>query len=226
MTVRTVQPQALVIDDSASEREILGSILRRLGLGVTLAADASSALALLSMQPQRFDVVFVDMVMESMPGVEVIRRIRTHWPECVCSIVPMSATMTRAIAGRCHQMGAGPLTLPKPFRLATTLLVLELLRLRPPPAQRMSDTHAGGTLAPVGADAAPPSPGELAHEFNNLLGIIIGSIDIALQDTLPAPVRSMLIRASDAALRGAEISASLRREADQANADPVIPYCA
>jgi signal transduction histidine kinase len=52
--------------------------------------------------------------------------------------------------------------------------------------------------------------GGMAHDFNNILGVVIGNLDLAM-DLVPEPgeLRLLLVEAVDAALRGAELTRSL-----------------
>jgi DNA-binding response OmpR family regulator len=67
--------RALVVDDAAEFRELVGSLLRSEGFVVELAADGLGALqAARSFAP---DVVVLDLGLPGMDGVEVCRSLRT-----------------------------------------------------------------------------------------------------------------------------------------------------
>jgi PAS domain S-box-containing protein len=55
----------------------------------------------------------------------------------------------------------------------------------------------------------------IAHEFNNLLGVVIGRIDMAIDLNKDPQIGMHLSRANEAALRAATISRSLRGSAEQ-----------
>ncbi len=55
----------------------------------------------------------------------------------------------------------------------------------------------------------------IAHEFNNLLGVVIGRIDMAIDLNKDPSIAAHLSRANEAALRAATISRSLRGSAEQ-----------
>jgi DNA-binding response OmpR family regulator len=68
-------PRALVVDDAPEFRELVGSVLRREGFRVDLAADGDAALAIArAAEP---DVVVLDIGLPGIDGVEVCRRLRT-----------------------------------------------------------------------------------------------------------------------------------------------------
>lgn len=62
--------------------------------------------------------------------------------------------------------------------------------------------------------------GGIAHEFNNLLGIIIGSIDLVMENEERPGQRGHLERASKAALRASTISRSMSEAAQRAGNRP------
>jgi len=63
----------LVVDDEAGIRESLGKILRYEGFTVETAPDGPTALALAGRQA--FDLVFLDIKMPGMDGLEVLTRL-------------------------------------------------------------------------------------------------------------------------------------------------------
>lgn len=69
----------LIIDDEASVRQTLARILQRTGLEITTAADGKTGLALVSEHP--FDLVYLDIRMPDMSGLEVLKVIHEKLPE-------------------------------------------------------------------------------------------------------------------------------------------------
>jgi two-component system cell cycle response regulator len=67
--------QALVVDDSAVYRKLIGDHLRSWGFGVTLAADGSEAQRILA-QPDTPKLVLLDWVLPDIDGTELCKRIR------------------------------------------------------------------------------------------------------------------------------------------------------
>lgn len=64
----------LIIDDYAGSRETLGDFLGLLGYEVQLASDGPSGLQMLA--DGKPNLVFLDIVMPGMSGLEVIHRVR------------------------------------------------------------------------------------------------------------------------------------------------------
>jgi DNA-binding response OmpR family regulator len=69
----------LIVDDEASLRQTLARILQRAGYEVTTTASGVEALTQLSEHP--FDLVYLDIRMPDISGLEVLKRIHTQFPE-------------------------------------------------------------------------------------------------------------------------------------------------
>jgi diguanylate cyclase (GGDEF)-like protein len=67
--------QALVVDDSAVYRKLIGDHLRSWGFGVTLAESGSEAWRILE-QPNAPKLVLLDWVLPDLDGLELCQRIR------------------------------------------------------------------------------------------------------------------------------------------------------
>lgn len=70
----------LVVEDNADVREFVDRMLTDLGFRTALAASAGEALDYLERDHAAFDVVFSDVVMPGMGGIEFGRRVRERWP--------------------------------------------------------------------------------------------------------------------------------------------------
>lgn len=68
--------RAIVVDDNATNRQILDHQLRKMGLAVETAADGQTALKLLAASAQPIDLAVLDMHMPAMDGLDLARRIR------------------------------------------------------------------------------------------------------------------------------------------------------
>src|SRR5881397_4036541 len=81
----------LVVDDNATNRRILGEMLRGWGMKATLVEGAGEAMAVLDDQadpgPRRFDLVILDCNMPEMDGFTLAEQIREH------AIVPCRSMM-------------------------------------------------------------------------------------------------------------------------------------
>ncbi|CAO3408452.1 hypothetical protein [Azospirillum largimobile] len=70
----------LVVEDHIEVGRFSTQLLQDLGYETTWAANAREALTLLEEDAARFDVVFSDVVMPGMSGIELGREIRQRFP--------------------------------------------------------------------------------------------------------------------------------------------------
>ncbi|GJE52742.1 Sensor histidine kinase RcsC [Methylobacterium tardum] len=70
----------LVVEDNAEVGAFATQALMELGYNAAWVKDARSALAEIEASGQRFEVVFSDVVMPGMNGVDLAREIRRRWP--------------------------------------------------------------------------------------------------------------------------------------------------
>lgn len=75
----TATGHILIVDDEASLRHTLVRILQRAGFEVTSTSTGGEGLALLSQQA--FDLVYLDLRMPDMSGLDVLKAIQARFPE-------------------------------------------------------------------------------------------------------------------------------------------------
>jgi DNA-binding response OmpR family regulator len=68
-----MRPRILVVDDDATVRSLMRSILERAGYEVTTAHDGRAAIARLA--ESDFDLVLLDVVMPHLDGVSVVHEL-------------------------------------------------------------------------------------------------------------------------------------------------------
>lgn len=107
------RPAVLVAEDNPFNREILVRILEDRGLDVVSARDGREALDLL--QSRDFRIIFMDILMPRMGGMEAIHRVRDAGVKT--PIVIVSALSSREDRRRCLEAG-GDAFLPKPVEAA------------------------------------------------------------------------------------------------------------
>ncbi len=74
-----LQGHILIIDDEAALRQTLARILQRVGLEVTTAASGREGLAYLAQHA--FDLVYLDIRMPDMSGLEALKVIHAQYPD-------------------------------------------------------------------------------------------------------------------------------------------------
>lgn len=107
-----VASRILVVDDNASNRDLLSRRLAREGHRVTVAENGASALATLAAED--FDLVLLDLVMPGMSGFEVLCRLKADERCRHLPAIMISALDELDSAVRCVEAGAEDY-LPKPF---------------------------------------------------------------------------------------------------------------
>jgi len=85
----------LIIDDEASLRRTLARILQQAGFEVTTAASGQESLAFLSQQA--FDLVYLDIRMPDMNGLEVLKKIHSNFPELPVILFTAQPDMNSAV---------------------------------------------------------------------------------------------------------------------------------
>ncbi|MGK7864522.1 PAS domain-containing protein [Falsiroseomonas sp. E2-1-a4] len=73
--------RVLVVEDDAQVAELAMLLLRDLGCQTALAMNATEAFGLLEEHGGAFDIVFSDVVMPGMSGVELAGLLRVRWPD-------------------------------------------------------------------------------------------------------------------------------------------------
>jgi CheY-like chemotaxis protein len=117
----------LIVDDDAGMADTMGDILEAKGYRVKIASDGPKALACLQAEP--FDVVFLDIKMPEMDGVEVLQRMKHMCPGTPA--VMMTAYAVPDLIAQAEREGALTV-LTKPLPLDRVLKFLdELAPARP-----------------------------------------------------------------------------------------------
>ncbi len=115
----------LVVDDDPMIREILGEIIQDQHCSVTTAETGESALEKVSRK--HFDLIFLDLMLPGINGLEVLKAIKEKDKGAVVVIITGFADDEIAL----QAVNYGPLTLlRKPFKESDILEVLDLVITR------------------------------------------------------------------------------------------------
>jgi adenylate cyclase len=109
---RAGSSRILVVDDNASNRDLLSRRLVREGYCVTAAENGAAALALTA--AANFDLVLLDLMMPGMSGFEVLCRLKAEAGTRHIPVIMISALDELDSTVRCIEAGAEDY-LPKPF---------------------------------------------------------------------------------------------------------------
>ncbi len=103
-------PRALIVDDEPTICRACEKILTREGYSVKIAYSGKQALTILDQEP--FDILFTDLKMAEMGGMELLGTLRSRYPDLVPVVITGYATIASAV--ETMKLGAFDY-LPKPF---------------------------------------------------------------------------------------------------------------
>jgi CheY-like chemotaxis protein len=93
----------LLAEDNISNQKTMLMMLSKLGYLVDIVANGQEALQALERQP--YDIIFMDIKMPEMNGLEATRHIREKWPENGPKIVALTAYALPGDEKRCLEAG-------------------------------------------------------------------------------------------------------------------------
>jgi CheY-like chemotaxis protein len=178
---RGARRRLLVVDDVATNRHVLRDLLVPLGFHVAEASSGEEALARVS--DVRPDLVFLDLRMPGIDGLELARRLRALDGFEKVKLIAMSASVLSfnrddAFAAGCDDF------LPKPFREADLLARLGLALHLDWIADEAEQAHNGSGVEVNAAHRA--SSGPTAEDVRELLAIARRGEITALRERLAA----------------------------------------
>jgi CheY-like chemotaxis protein len=121
----------LVVDDEASICLLLRDVLTRFGHQVETCQDGTKAVELASQQ--EFDLVFLDIRMPGMSGLEALRNLRELRPNT--AFVMITGYAQTDVMEECLRSGAAA-CLSKPFSISQVVKVLQEITGAKPVAAR------------------------------------------------------------------------------------------
>ncbi len=113
--------QILVVEDHAINRRVLRQFLNKMGYQPDEAVDGQEAVA--AAMNGIYDLIFMDLRMPTMGGIEATRWIREHYNKQHLSIIALTGEATRESRERCLAAGMDDF-LPKPVRVADLEAIL------------------------------------------------------------------------------------------------------
>ncbi|MFV9506358.1 MAG: EAL domain-containing protein [Oscillochloridaceae bacterium umkhey_bin13] len=172
----------LVVDDQEIIRELLERLLRTNGHRVLTAASGAKAIALLRVNP--VDMIFLDMMMPGMSGVEVLQQLKSNPATANIPVIVISADSDVERIANCLSLGAEDYII-KPFNAvvldARVAACLERHRLRAQEqAYRLTleaQVAERTALAEQRAAALMRSEADLRQQSNILQSILINMGD-------------------------------------------------
>jgi signal transduction histidine kinase/DNA-binding response OmpR family regulator len=113
----------LLAEDNVVNQRVAQQVLRKLGYAVDLAANGQEAVE--AVARQTYDLVFMDVQMPELDGLEATRRIRSRGArECQPTIIAMTAAAMQEDRQACRDAGMDGF-ISKPIRLEQLVRALE-----------------------------------------------------------------------------------------------------
>ncbi len=90
-----MRSRALIVEDDAAARELLGQLLESLDFVFDLAADGEEALR--SLGEQEYDIILLDIVLPKVSGIEVMESLQRHRPRLLGKVIVVTGLDIREI---------------------------------------------------------------------------------------------------------------------------------
>src|SRR3954468_6484663 len=167
-------PHILVVDDQPINVQLLKRKLEREGIKVTAAYNGLEALEFV--KKDKPDLILLDVMMPDMDGIEVCQRLQASEETRGIPVIFITARTTKESKLEGLNVGAVDY-ITKPVDLDETLARVqtqlrfvainrELVHLQ----RRLSESRRAATIGAVTQG--------IAHNLNNLLGVVIGYLDL------------------------------------------------
>ncbi|KPK43032.1 MAG: hypothetical protein AMJ78_00270 [Omnitrophica WOR_2 bacterium SM23_29] len=97
-------PKLLIVDDELDVREFAANFFRKRKIEAVIAGDGQQALDLF--EKEKPDLILLDIKMEGMDGVEVLRRLKEKDKEVRVVMVSGKKPEEEDVFNRCKELGA------------------------------------------------------------------------------------------------------------------------
>lgn len=167
-------PKILVVDDQPINVQLLKRKLEREGMTVATAYSGQEALNLVA--ADKPDLILLDVMMPEMDGIEVCQRLQADLETKSIPIIFITARTSKE--GKIEGLGVGAVDyITKPIdldetlaRVQTQLRFVQINRELVDLQRRLGDSRRAATIGAVTQG--------IAHNLNNLLGVVIGYVDL------------------------------------------------
>ncbi|MBI5766576.1 MAG: response regulator [Verrucomicrobia bacterium] len=167
-------PLILVVDDQPINVQLLKRKLEREGLRVAAAYNGLEALDLV--KKQHPELILLDVMMPDMDGIEVCQRLQADEATRGIPVIFITARTTKE--SKIEGLGVGavdyitkPIDLDETYaRVQTQLRFVAINRQLVDLTRRLEESRRAATIGAVTQG--------IAHNLNNLLGVVIGYLDL------------------------------------------------
>ena len=160
----------LLVEDVTANQKVAQLMLQRLGYRADLASNGEEAILALHRQP--YDVLFMDIQMPVLDGLEATRYIRQEWPPYQPWIIAMTAHAMQGDRDICLQAGMNAY-ISKPLRMRDLLEVLQQYQTHRAALAHPSDASQLNPLVSGSQITLPPR-----NIFTCLLPPVVAEADL------------------------------------------------
>src|SRR3954469_2483179 len=167
-------PSILVVDDQPINVQLLKRKLEREGIRITAAYNGLEALE--AVKNEKPDLILLDVMMPDMDGIEVCQRLQASEDTRGIPIIFVTARTTKESKLEGLSVGAvdyitKPIDLDETLaRVQTQLRFVSINRQVVDLTRRLEESRKAATIGAVTQG--------IAHNLNNLLGVVIGYLDL------------------------------------------------
>ena len=167
-------PSILVVDDQPINVQLLKRKLEREGIRITAAYTGLEALE--AVQKEKPDLILLDVMMPDMDGIEVCQRLQASEETRGIPVIFITARTTKESKLEGLNVGAvdyitKPIDLDETLaRVQTQLRFVQINRQLVDLTRRLEESRKAATIGAVTQG--------IAHNLNNLLGVVIGYLDL------------------------------------------------
>jgi len=211
--------RALIVEDNESDARLLTYELRRGGREVEVHVVTTIAAIRAALTPGGWDVILTDWKLPGFSALEVLAVVRELGGETPAIVVSGSVTEEHALSAM--RAGARDFVLKDHMSLIVPAVERELKEVEQRVARRRADDErrTAARIAEVNReaqlrqldvmDALGRLSGAMAHDFNNILCVILSYSDTLLALLEPGELHSDVEQIHNAANRGAVLTRQL-----------------
>ncbi|MFP4156828.1 MAG: response regulator [Opitutales bacterium] len=168
------KPKILVVDDQPINIKLLQRKLERQGMDIAVAYNGQECLDLVI--KEKPDLILLDVMMPEMDGIETCQHLKSNPETETVPIIFITAKSSKE--GKLEGLDAGAVDyITKPIdldetlaRVRTQLRLQEMFRENVELQERLGDARKAAAIGAITQG--------IAHNLNNLLGVVVGYLDL------------------------------------------------
>ncbi|MEN8724640.1 MAG: hybrid sensor histidine kinase/response regulator [Lentimonas sp.] len=168
------KPKILVVDDQPINIKLLQSKLERQGMEVLVAYNGRECLSIVEKTIP--DLILLDVMMPEMDGIETCRHLKAKPETAMIPVIFVTAKASKE--GKLEGLDAGAVDyITKPIdldetlaRVRTQLRSQEIFRENLDLQERLGEVRNSAAVGAINQG--------IAHNLNNLLGVVVGYLDL------------------------------------------------